>query len=77
MNRQISVQLPDKLVEFVDEVVRSGVVDSRAAVVRRALEREHRRFLAALDAHILARAGQDPEFARLAKHTVGLPSQLA
>jgi Arc/MetJ-type ribon-helix-helix transcriptional regulator len=76
MSKQIAVRLSDELVEFVDEVVSSGAGRSRAAVVTRALEREHRRFLAARDAQILARTGSDPELAGLAEHTVGLPFQL-
>jgi Arc/MetJ-type ribon-helix-helix transcriptional regulator len=76
MSKQIAVRLSDELVEFVDEVVNSGAGRSRAAVVTRALEREHRRFLATRDAQILARTGPDPELAGLAEHTVGLPSQL-
>lgn len=76
MSRQIAVRLPDNLVEFVDEIVESGAGRSRAAVVTVALEREHRRVLAARDAEILARTGPDPELAGLAEHTAGLPSPL-
>jgi Arc/MetJ-type ribon-helix-helix transcriptional regulator len=76
MSKQIAVRLPDELVEFVDEVVQSGAGRSRAAIVTRALEREHRRFLAARDAQILARTGPDPELAGLAEHTIGLSAQL-
>jgi Arc/MetJ-type ribon-helix-helix transcriptional regulator len=77
MSRQIAVRLPDELVDFVDETVRIGVGGSRAAVVRRALERERRRTIAARDAQILARTGPDPELSGLAEHVAGLPSQLA
>jgi Arc/MetJ-type ribon-helix-helix transcriptional regulator len=77
MSKQIAVRLPDELVEFVDEIVESGAGRSRAAVVTRALERERRRVVAARDAQILARVGQDPELTGLAEHTVGLPSALA
>lgn len=77
MSKQIAVRLPDDLVDFVDEIVDSGVERSRAAVVSRALERERRRMVATRDAQILARVGSDPELAGLAEHVVGLPSALA
>jgi Arc/MetJ-type ribon-helix-helix transcriptional regulator len=77
MSKQIAVRLPDELVDFVDEVVHSGVGRSRAAVVTRALERERRRMIAVRDAQILANTGSDPELAGLAEHVAGLPSALA
>jgi Arc/MetJ-type ribon-helix-helix transcriptional regulator len=77
MSKQIAVRLPDELVEFVDELVDSGAGHSRAGVVKRALQREHRRALAERDAAILARTGADPELAGLAEHTARLASQLA
>jgi Arc/MetJ-type ribon-helix-helix transcriptional regulator len=77
MSKQIAVRLPDELVDFVDEIVESGAVRSRAAVVTRALERERRRALAARDAEILARTGADPQLDGLAEHAAGLPSALA
>jgi Arc/MetJ-type ribon-helix-helix transcriptional regulator len=73
MSKQIAVRLSDDLVEFVDEVVRSGRQRSRAAVVTRALDRERRRTIAARDAEILAASGPDPELSGLAEHAVGLP----
>jgi Arc/MetJ-type ribon-helix-helix transcriptional regulator len=76
MSKQISVRLPDELVDFVDGVVESGARRSRAAVVRRALDRERRRTVAARDAEILARTGPDPELAGLAEYVAGLPSEL-
>jgi len=72
MSKQIAVRLPEDLVAFVDEVVGSGAEPSRAAVVARALRRERRRAIAARDAEILARTGQDPELERLAAHVVAL-----
>jgi Arc/MetJ-type ribon-helix-helix transcriptional regulator len=77
MSKQIAVRLPDELVEFVDRAVASGSARSRAAVVRRALERERRRNVAEQDAEILARTGPDPELAGLAEHASGVPSALA
>jgi Arc/MetJ-type ribon-helix-helix transcriptional regulator len=76
MSKQIAVRLSDELVEFVDSEVGSGVGQSRAAVVTRALERERRRAVAARDAEILAQAGSDPELAGLAEYAAGLPSPL-
>ena len=76
MSKQIAVRLPDELVDFVDEAVRSGAGRSRAAVVTRALERERRRALAERDAEILSATGDDPELAGLAEHAAALPSGL-
>jgi Arc/MetJ-type ribon-helix-helix transcriptional regulator len=77
MSKQIAVRLPDELVDFIDEIVDSGIGRSRAAVVAHALERERRRALAERDARILARTGPDPELAGLAKHAASLPLDLA
>ena len=68
MSTQIAVRLPDELVEFLDELVRSGSVASRAAAVTRALERERRRLTAERDAAILVRTGADPDMDQLARH---------
>lgn len=67
------MRLPEELVDVVDELVREGAEGSRAAVVTRALERGRRRAVAARDAAILARAGEDPELDRLARHVAGAP----
>jgi Arc/MetJ-type ribon-helix-helix transcriptional regulator len=67
------VRLSDELVEFVDEVVGSGRERSRAAVVTRALERERRRAMAARDAEILSRTGEDPDLAGLAAYAARVP----
>jgi predicted transcriptional regulator len=77
MSKQIAVRLPDEIVEFVDEIVRTGGGRSRAAVVTRALERERRRFVAVHDAEILACTGPDPELAGLAEYAVGMRTPLA
>ena len=76
MSKQIAVRLPDDLVEFVDSVVTNGAERSRAAVVKRALERERRRTIAARDAEILAASGPDADLAALADHAVGVPVNL-
>jgi Arc/MetJ-type ribon-helix-helix transcriptional regulator len=61
MSKQITVRLPDNLVDFIDQRVAVGAVASRAEIVTRALEREYRDFLSARDAEILARTGPDPD----------------
>ena len=76
MSKQIAVRLPNELVDFVDELVSEGKAKSRAAVVNRALERERRRALAARDAAILARAGDDPDMDSLAQHIAHAPLDL-
>ncbi|WP_328994987.1 antitoxin [Kribbella sp. NBC_01245] len=54
MSKQITVRLPDEIVEFIDRLVDDKLAPSRATVVARAMERERRRDLAARDAAILA-----------------------
>ncbi len=76
MTRQIAVRLPEDIVEFVDRVVSEGGASSRAMVVNRALERERRRTIAARDAAILAKAGNDPEMQRLVEHVTRTPLDL-
>jgi Arc/MetJ-type ribon-helix-helix transcriptional regulator len=76
MSKQIAVRLPEDIVEFVDALVRDGHADSRAIVVRRALERERRRAIAARDAEILARAATDSDMDSLAEHVVRIPLDL-
>jgi Arc/MetJ-type ribon-helix-helix transcriptional regulator len=67
MGTQIAVRLDDELAAFVDARVRDGAASSRAAVVKRALERERRRLIAARDAEILARTAADPGLEALAR----------
>lgn len=57
MSKQITVRLPDELVEFMDRLVDDNKAASRASVVARAMERERRRELAEQDAAILAAHG--------------------
>lgn len=54
MSTQIAVRLPEQIVAFLDGEIEAGRAKSRAQVVLRALEREHRRQLASRDAEILA-----------------------
>lgn len=76
MSTQIAVRLPDELVRFVDDAVRSGDQRSRAAVVAKALRRERRRAMAVRDAEILARSGPDPELEGLAEHATARTARL-
>lgn len=76
MSKQIAVRLPDDLVDFVDGLVSQGKANSRAVVVTHALERERRRAVAARDAAILARAGEDPDMDSLARHAARTPLDL-
>lgn len=76
MSKQIAVRLPEDIVDFVDELVRDGHADSRAIVVRRALERERRRSIAARDAEILAREATDADMDSLARHVAQAPLDL-
>ena len=76
MSKQIAVRLPEDIVDFVDELVRDGQAGSRAIVVRRALERERRRTIAARDAEILARAATDADMDSLARYAAHAPLDL-
>lgn len=77
MSKQIAVRLPDDIVAYVDELVAQGSASSRAVVVRQALERERRRSIAARDAAILSRGGDDDEMDALAAHVARAPIGLA
>jgi Arc/MetJ-type ribon-helix-helix transcriptional regulator len=57
MTKQITVRLPDELVDFMDQLVAADKASSRASVVTRAMERERRRELAARDLAILTEYG--------------------
>lgn len=76
MTKQITVRLPDDLVDFADSVVESHEEPSRAAVVSRALERERRRAIAARDAQILADSDPDDDLDTLARFNSGRPLDL-
>ncbi len=60
MTTQITIRLPDELIEFVDSMVRRGVAPSRAALIARLLDRERRRDRALQDLEIIKRT-PDPE----------------
>jgi antitoxin MazE3 len=76
MSKQIAVQLPSELIEFLDEAVANGNAHNRTAVITRALERERRRAISERDAKILAHSGLDPELVALAEHCRRLPPAL-
>lgn len=67
MARQITVRLPDEIVDFIDQMVDQGRERSRAAVMSKAVERARRRELAARDASILAETAQPDDLADLAR----------
>lgn len=71
MSKQITVRLPDDLVDFMDELVATDKATSRASVVARAMERERRRELAARDLAILSTVGGYPDLEGLAPAAAG------
>lgn len=71
MSKQITVRLPDELVEFMDQLVGDNKAASRASVVARAMERERRRELAARDLAILSEHGDYPDLDGLAGAAAG------
>lgn len=73
MSRQITIRLPDELVDFVDRLAGEGPERSRAAVVAKALERERRRIRAVQDAKILSMAQTADDFDDLAGYAARLP----
>lgn len=73
MSKQLTVRLPDELVEFIDQRVTAGEATSRAAVVAAALDRERRREIAARDAAILARLAGDDDLDDLAAFAARTP----
>jgi len=77
MTTQITVRLPDELVEFIDATIASGSAISRAAVVASAVERELRRHIAAQDAKILAGLSPDSDLDELAEYAARVRLDLA
>jgi Arc/MetJ-type ribon-helix-helix transcriptional regulator len=81
MSKQVTVRLPDELVQFMDERVHCGQAPGRAAVVAAALECERQRLLAQRDAEILAKLDGEPyedlkDFARICGAYVSRRSRL-
>jgi Arc/MetJ-type ribon-helix-helix transcriptional regulator len=73
MSKQLTVRLPDELVDFIDSRVEHGHASSRAAVVAAAVERERRRLVAQRDAMILARASSGDDLDGLAAFAARTP----
>ena len=71
MSKQITVRLPDELVEFMDQLVAADKASSRATVVARAMERERRRELAVRDLAILTEHGDYDDLDGLATAASG------
>jgi len=71
MSKQITVRLPDELVDFMDKLVGDHKAASRASVVARAMERERRRELAARDLAILTEHGDYPDLDGLSGAAAG------
>ncbi|HEX6513763.1 MAG TPA: ribbon-helix-helix domain-containing protein [Chloroflexota bacterium] len=61
MTKQVTVRLPEDLVQFVDSTVERGEAGSRAEVLAGALERERRRRIAERDAEILSQVADDDD----------------
>ena len=74
MSTQIAVRLPDETVAYLDDLVRSGAVESRAAAVKIALERDRRRRRSEADIAIVL-ADQDDGLDGLTSH--GIPPSLS
>jgi len=68
MTTQISLRLPDDLVEFMDQLVADGAVSGRADLVTRAVDHERRRTIAERDAFILANAKDSSDLDALASY---------
>lgn len=73
MTTQVTLRLPDDLVDFIDKRVAEGQAPSRAAVVAAAVERERRREIAEQDAMILAQANSRDDLDALAAFAAGTP----
>ena len=63
MSTQITVRLPNDLVDFLDSQVAAGDAPSRASVVAQAIARERRHRVALEDARIYAATGEDADLA--------------
>lgn len=71
MSKQIAVRLPDDVVAYLDGLVAAGAVESRAAAVEIALERDRRQRLADADILAIQRARHD-DLDDLAEHAAEL-----
>lgn len=73
---QIAVRLPDDLVAFLDQEIKSGAAISRAAIVTRALARERRQRAAERDAAIYAALGDDEDLATFTRQAAAQPMDI-
>lgn len=76
MSTQIAVRLPERQVEFMDQLVASGKARSRASIVERALEREIRRAIAERDIAILQSTPDDDDMQALAAWAARQPMDI-
>ena len=76
MSTQITLRLPEDLVAFLDDLVASGSVRSRAEGVTHSLARERRYRTALQDVAILRGAPSDPDLDALAAHQAEHPVEL-
>jgi Arc/MetJ-type ribon-helix-helix transcriptional regulator len=58
--RQITIRVDEGLLDFIDDLVASGVRTSRADAINRALTREKRHARAVQDLEIIKAQGGDP-----------------
>ncbi|MHB8245430.1 MAG: ribbon-helix-helix domain-containing protein [Acidimicrobiales bacterium] len=73
MSKQLTVRLPDDLVDFIDRRVEEGKAPSRAAAIATAMERERREEVAERDAAILSRATDGDDLDALAAFAARAP----
>jgi Arc/MetJ-type ribon-helix-helix transcriptional regulator len=76
MTTQITVRLPDDLVEFLDAQVAAGEAVSRASLVARAIARERSHQIAVADAMIYAGDADDPDLAAFTRHAAAMSQPL-
>jgi Arc/MetJ-type ribon-helix-helix transcriptional regulator len=70
---QIAVRLPDRLVEFLDDMVERGEAQSRAEIVKKALMKYERQVLAERDAEVYRTTPDDPDMMALAEWSARQP----
>lgn len=68
MTKQITVRLPDELVDFLDRQVQDEVAQSRAEAVGMAVERARRQALAERDIAILRATGSRDDLGALSDY---------
>jgi len=76
MSKEIALQLPDDLVDFMDGLVACGEEVSQATIILRALKRERRRLGILQDIEILKRLGPDPDMDAFVAYSARQPFDL-